>query len=366
MTHPKPAISVVVPLFNKAAYIARALESIRRQTWTDFEVVVVDDGSTDGGGAIAAQFADPRFRVVTQPNRGQGAARNRGIAEASGELIAFLDADDAWEPLFLEAVGGLAWSYPSAGILATGYRRRFGDGSDIEITARAARGGRTVLIGDYFRAAREGDLVTSSSTALPRAVLQHAGGFPEGEPMGEDRDLWLRVALDYPVAYDTRILAVYHSEAQGRSCDRPGMARRYPPAVRSLRALLRAGGLSRTQTARVQSYADWLLLKHAYSIAYDGDRAALRQLLRAEQFATARRRLEARVLEALAAVLPLRVVAALKFKPAAFLQSLRQSRAFAGIFRLADAWLGRTVVRRTAVARSRAIPRPQVADRTAT
>src|SRR5712691_2909381 len=120
---PKPAISVVIPLYNKAAYIERTLDSIRRQTWTDFEVVVVNDGSTDGSGAMAANFGDPRFRVVTQRNAGEGAARNRGIAESQADLIAFLDADDCWETSFLEAIAGLSARYPDAGILATGYRR---------------------------------------------------------------------------------------------------------------------------------------------------------------------------------------------------------------------------------------------------
>ncbi len=361
----RPAISVVVPLYNKAAYITRTLESIRRQTWTDFEVVVVDDGSTDGGGDIAAHFGDARIRVITQSNRGNGATRNRGIAESRADLIAFLDADDSWEPQFLEAVARLHSSYPTAGILATGYRRRFATGPDIEVTARAPRGAHTLLIVNYFRAAREGDLVTSSSVALPRAVVQCVGGFPEGQPMGEDRDLWARIALHYPVAYDTRILAIYHSEAAGRSCNRPGMARRYPPAVRSLRASVSSGTLSRTQSARARSYTDWLLLKHAYNIVYSRDRAALRRFLRTEKFATARFRLEAAVLNVLAGFLPLRAIAALKFKPSVFLQSMRQNVVFAGSFRLADVLLGRTIVRRAGLTASHSIARPQVADHTA-
>src|ERR1700680_3290107 len=101
---PRPSVSVVVPLYNKARYIARSLDSIARQTFQDFEVLVIDDGSTDGGGAIAAATGDCRLRVVAQQNRGVGAARNRGITEGTGNLVAFLDADDTWEPAFLEAI----------------------------------------------------------------------------------------------------------------------------------------------------------------------------------------------------------------------------------------------------------------------
>jgi glycosyltransferase involved in cell wall biosynthesis len=360
----RPAISVVIPLYNKAAYVSRALESIRRQTWADFEAVIVDDGSTDDGGAIAAHFGDPRFRTVRQPNRGPGAARNRGIAEARADLVAFLDADDAWEPLFLEAVAALATRYPAAGILGTGYLRRFASGPDIEVTARVRRPDHSLLISDYFRAVRQGDLITASSVALRRAVLARLGGFPEGELMGEDRDLWARAALFYPVAYDTRILAVYHSEAEGRSCDLVGAVRRYPPAVRSLRALVIGGGLSRTQTGQAQCYSDWLLLKHAYQIVYDGDRTPLRDFLRAERFVSLRCRLEARALYVASTVLPLRLIAAFKLKPSTLLSSMRQNRAFASVLALADSLLGHVVVRRTSGAGPRSLARQQLPEHT--
>ena len=123
-----PHISVVVPLYNKAPYVLRCLESIRRQSFQDFEAIVVDDGSTDGSGSIAAGLSDPRFVVVRQQNRGSGAARNRGVAETKSEIIAFLDADDAWEEDYLKAITDLANQFPAAGVFATGYRRCMGTG----------------------------------------------------------------------------------------------------------------------------------------------------------------------------------------------------------------------------------------------
>jgi glycosyltransferase involved in cell wall biosynthesis len=343
---PTPAISVVVPLYNKAAYIERTLESIRRQTWTDFEVIVVDDGSTDGSGTIAANFGDARFRVVTQKNAGPGAARNRGIAEARGDLIAFLDADDSWETEFLAGIMGLAGSYPDAGIVATGYRRCRGSEPDIEVTVRTASGCQTRLISNYFQAVREGDPVTSSSVAVRRSTLERTGGFVEGEPVGEDRDLWARISLHYPLAYDARILAIYHSEAQGRGCETLGRVSRYPPAVRSLRRLVREGGLSTLQTARARTYTDWLVLKHAYEIAYSKNRNALLQLLQAEEFGTLRYGFEALLLRVFASLAPLRLIAALKIKPANWLQAARRMSILSVLFGASDVLRGRIVTKR--------------------
>lgn len=115
-------VSIIVPLYNKAAYIGRSLRSITAQTFHDIEVLVVDDGSTDGSGAIARAFPDERVRVISQPNAGPGAARNRGIAEARGELIAFLDADDEWMPEYLsENIQALDNAGPGVAAVTSGW-----------------------------------------------------------------------------------------------------------------------------------------------------------------------------------------------------------------------------------------------------
>jgi glycosyltransferase involved in cell wall biosynthesis len=91
-------VSIIIPLYNKAPYVRRALESIAAQSLSDFEVIVIDDGSTDDGAAIVAGYSDARYRLIHQANAGPGAARNTGIAQSRGEFIAFLDADDEWLP----------------------------------------------------------------------------------------------------------------------------------------------------------------------------------------------------------------------------------------------------------------------------
>jgi len=213
----KPRISIVVPLYNRARYVPRFARSISDQTFEDFEVIVVDDGSTDDSGQIAEQIRDSRFRVIHQENRGVGAARNRGIRESTAELIAFLDADDEWDPLFLKSVVTLAEKYPEAGLLATGYRRNEDSGIVKEVTIASNNDHQSRLIGNYFVWLRLGNLVTSSSVAVRRSALAEVGTFLEGEPFGEDQELWARISLCHPIGYDSRVLATYHTAAQGLS-----------------------------------------------------------------------------------------------------------------------------------------------------
>ena len=114
-------ISVVIPLYNKEHYIATTLQTILAQTYQDYEVVIVDDGSTDGSVNAVERLCDSRLRLVRQNNAGVSVARNRGIEEARGELIAFLDADDEWKPDYLATQMMLVEMYPQCDVFATNY-----------------------------------------------------------------------------------------------------------------------------------------------------------------------------------------------------------------------------------------------------
>jgi cellulose synthase/poly-beta-1,6-N-acetylglucosamine synthase-like glycosyltransferase len=218
----KPAVSIIIPLYNKAPYIKRAVRSVLAQAEQEFEVIVVDDGSTDGGAAIVEHFADSRIRLITQENRGASAARNRGIQESGADLVAFLDADDEWCPTFLETVLDLCRRYPEAGVYATAYTIYNPDGvrrgASIAAVPPAPWSG---LIPNYFRSAALGEPpISSSSVAIPRTVLQEMDGFSEEHWWGEDVDLWGRIAFRYPIAFTWRVGAVYHTDVASRACTR--------------------------------------------------------------------------------------------------------------------------------------------------
>jgi glycosyltransferase involved in cell wall biosynthesis len=347
---PVPAVSVVVPLYNKALYIRRCLESILQQTFADFEVVVIDDGSTDESGAIVLEMDDRRIRLVRQENGGEGAARNRGIAEASAGLLAFLDADDRWEKGFLEAIVALSQTYPDAGWFATGYRRCMGTRWDRELTLRGKGGASTRLVSNYMQVAREGDLVCSSNVALRRGILSETGLFPERQPQGADRDLWVRIAARHTLGYDTRVLAIYHSEAEGRVSGAPGNKTILPPALGTLRKLSITATLAERARQDALSYRDWLILKHAMGMIYGGERTEVEAFLRAADFATPGFRFRAGLLRAAMSFVPMRVIAAIRLKPVAWLWTVRRTPVLRRLAAAAEGLSGRTVVERLVAA----------------
>lgn len=207
-----PHFSIIMPLYNKAPYVRKAVESVVGQTYRDWELVVVDDGSTDGGGDIVASIADPRIRLVRQENTGVGAARNRGVALSEGSLLCFLDADDWWEPTFLKEMAGLVERHPEAGIYGTGYwivkngRRRLAP-----IGVEEGFPGGEI---DYCRVYAKTLCMplTSISVCMPRTVFDEAGGFPTDVRLGEDFLLWVRVALKHKVVLLNKPLACYNQD----------------------------------------------------------------------------------------------------------------------------------------------------------
>ena len=205
--------SVVIPLYNKAATIVRSINSVLQQALAVHEIIVIDNGSTDDGASLVNGIKDVRIRLVQQENKGVSAARNVGIAAATGTHIALLDADDAWAPGFLSAMQDLIAAHPEAGWYASGYAFRYED-VDKAPSHPSLEAFSAGLLPDYFAVVSQGDMVaTASSVVLPVAVLQQVGGFAEGERIGEDQDLWARIALQYPVAFDPAVLAYYYQDS---------------------------------------------------------------------------------------------------------------------------------------------------------
>ncbi len=209
-------ISVIIPLYNKEASVATALRSVLAQTYQDFEIVVVDDGSTDGSVAVVETFDDARIRLIRQQNAGVSAARNRGTAEAKGEYVSFLDADDEWTPGFLEEIQALQEAFPDCKAQATNYTFCSNGVKSSTILRKLPFDGERGVLSNYFEVAScSHPPVCSICVCIERKLLQEIGGFPIGIKSGEDLLTWARIAVRTQWAYSRKAYPVFNIEGYG-------------------------------------------------------------------------------------------------------------------------------------------------------
>jgi glycosyltransferase involved in cell wall biosynthesis len=214
-----PGVSVVIASHNQARWLGEAIESVRAQTFTDWELVVVDDGSTDDTPGIVRrhQRDDPRVRYLAQSRLERSAARNRGVALGSGHLVAFLDADDRWLPEKLDRQVAALSADPAAGLCYTTARFIGPAGEPLAI-----RKPPRPIAGDAFSVLMRGNVLILASVVVRRACLDEVGGFdPALAPLGcEDWDLWLRIARRHRIIAVDDELTLYRKHAGNTGWER--------------------------------------------------------------------------------------------------------------------------------------------------
>lgn len=187
-----PLISVIIPAYNSENTISETVESVLKQTFADFELIVINDGSTDNTLEVLSSIQDPRLKVFSYPNAGSNPSRNRGFAQSSGEYIAFLDADDLWTADKLEAQLKALQDNPQAAV-AYSWCDRINESSQL-----VRKGGYFTAHGDIYPQLLLTDILENGSNPLiRREALTHVGGFDESLPAGQDWDLYLRLAAHY-------------------------------------------------------------------------------------------------------------------------------------------------------------------------
>lgn len=203
-----------MPLFNKERYVKKAIESVISQTYRDFELIIVDDGSTDNSAAVCEEFSNSLtlshsnpFRLIKQANAGVAAARNNGVAKSKGEFVCFLDADDWWEPEMLDEIDRLIQEYPDAGLYATNYV--YYKPGKTHVALKLERGYMNYPEAYLQSIAMP---VWTGAACMPRKVFDEMGGFPVGIKLGEDFLLWAKTALHYKVAFCEKALAYYNND----------------------------------------------------------------------------------------------------------------------------------------------------------
>lgn len=212
--------SIIIPLYNKAPYIEKAIRSVAAQTFQEFELIVIDDGSTDDG----IKKLEDLFNLLTPPLGGWGAtqqsnsgvsvARNNGVALAKYDYIAFLDADDWWAPTYLEEMKALIESFPEAGIYGSSYFI-VKNGKYTPAKIGVEEGFQSGLI-NYFQVYAKTMWMPlwTGATIIKKSIFIENDGFKPALKLGEDFDLWVRVAIKYPVAFLNKALAYYNQDVE--------------------------------------------------------------------------------------------------------------------------------------------------------
>ena len=214
-------ISVVIPLYNKEKYIERAIKSVINQSFNDWELIIIDDGSTDNSNAIAKEYESTKIRTVSLPNSGAASARNKGMLLSKYEYIAFLDADDEWDSRFLSSFYKILVTNKHCKFFSSSYyivekdlkvrKPKFNFNSKSEIIN---------INLEYFKYSLYEPMVTASSVIIHNSVIDKVGYFSFGRTRSEDRDYWIRIILyGFTLTFLNNELAYYHREAEGRVCD---------------------------------------------------------------------------------------------------------------------------------------------------
>ncbi len=205
--------SVIIPVYNGEKFIDNAIKSVLNQTYEDFELIVVNDGSKDGTQKkLDAYCCNEKIHIINQPNGGVSNARNNGMQMAKGSHFAFLDADDEWYENHLEVLASLIEKYPDAGLYATFPRINLGGGKTIDSCKYFDEHEATVYLEDFFEEYHKDKSVkmyVPTSCAVSRAAVEKVGGFPPKMKIGEDLEHALRISAYFPVVLTKQITAVY-------------------------------------------------------------------------------------------------------------------------------------------------------------
>lgn len=219
-------ISVVIPLYNKEKSIVSTLQSVIDQTYTDWECIVVNDGSTDNSLEVVKNFVeglkikDWRLKIVSKPNGGVCSARNRGIQEAKGEFVALLDGDDLWDKEYLAEQVKMIEYFPEAVMWGINFAE-ISEGKLVRKLATALPDGYRGYVENYFQMkGRVSDLFCSSSVVIRRKVFDKLGLFDERIKYAEDTDMWWRIIATHKVAFYDKYMVFYRFDAENRALKR--------------------------------------------------------------------------------------------------------------------------------------------------
>jgi glycosyltransferase involved in cell wall biosynthesis len=226
-----PRFSVVIPLYNKEKDILKTLDSLQQQQFQEFEIIIVDDGSTDNSSKLVKEYEDSRIRFFSKENEGVAPTRNFGVKQAMGDYIAFLDADDYWYPFHLEDLDDLISRFPDGKWFATAYEKRFNEKLTVSMESPILEKGSNWKgeVDDYASYCYADCIAWTSAVCFKKVFFEELAGFDTSITMGagEDTDLWLRAALASPLIFTNNISATHNLAGSNRITLSPTLKRRF-------------------------------------------------------------------------------------------------------------------------------------------
>jgi glycosyltransferase involved in cell wall biosynthesis len=205
-----PFFSVVIALYNKEDFIENTLQSVLNQTFHDFEIIIVNDGSTDKSEEIVLKCKDERINFLSKKNEGVSLARNFGVKNSKSDLIAFLDADDVWFPNHLMELRKLYLDFPSCGMYCNRYRIKTTENHFQDPSFRSIDKSYRGIVENYFYSNRPFRISSSSSLVVPKAIFLELKGFEANCSNGEDVELWTKIGIKYTVAISNKTTVIYN------------------------------------------------------------------------------------------------------------------------------------------------------------
>ena len=201
--------SIVIPLYNKEKYVAQTLQTVLKQNFSDFEIIIINDGSTDSSAKIVQGFSDTRIKYFSTENQGAAEARNLGIEKSTSPYIAFLDADDLWLENHLEELKNLIERFPNAGMYANRYQLIFKKGNTYQPSFFGIADDYEGVVKDYFAASLHYAIASSISIAVPKSIFAEVGNFKQYISSGQDTDMWIRIALHSKIIIGNKLTSSY-------------------------------------------------------------------------------------------------------------------------------------------------------------
>lgn len=212
-----PKFSVIIPLYNKESNVLKTLESIFKQSYSDFEIIVVNDGSTDNSYNIVSKIDHPKIKLYNRKNYGVSETRNFAMQQAKGQYFAFIDADDLWKSNHLNTLDKLITKYPNCGLYATNYMFDYGNFKvKTKFPTLPYNDNWDGIIKDYFSESILFRIAWTSSVVIPKNTFINLGGFNSSINHGEDVEYWSKVALNYQVAFSKKITSFYMLNCRDR------------------------------------------------------------------------------------------------------------------------------------------------------